>query len=126
MNLIWQDEFSGTALDTNKWNYETGYYITNDPNSWGWGNAELQHYTNSTQNVFLQDGKLNIRALNDVRSFAQDPNRYAQYSSGKINTKDHMSLQYGRVDIRRSSPISTPNLNRSWPASMREMELVES
>jgi beta-glucanase (GH16 family) len=112
MNLIWQDEFSGTALDTNKWNYETGYYITNDPNSWGWGNAELQHYTNSTQNVFVQDGKLNIRALNDVRSFPQDPNRYAQYSSGKINTKDHMTLQYGRVDIRAKLPTG----NGLWPA----------
>ncbi|UQZ35279.1 glucan endo-1,3-beta-D-glucosidase [Paenibacillus sp. PK3_47] len=112
MNLIWQDEFSGTALDTSKWNYETGYYISNDPNSWGWGNAELQHYTNSTQNVFVTDGKLNIRALNDHRSFPQDPNRYAEYSSGKINTKDHMSLQYGRVDIRAKLPTG----NGIWPA----------
>lgn len=112
MNLIWQDEFSGTALDTSKWNYETGYYITNDPNSWGWGNAELQHYTSSTQNVFVQDGKLNIRAQNDVQSFPQDPNRYAQYSSGKINTKDKLSLQYGRVDIRAKLPTG----NGLWPA----------
>lgn len=112
MNLIWQDEFSGTALDMSKWNYEQGYYITNDPNSWGWGNAELQHYTNSPQNVFVTDGKLNIRAINDPKSFPQDPNRYAQYSSGKINTKDHMSLQYGRVDIRAKLPTG----NGVWPA----------
>ncbi|MGO4347620.1 family 16 glycosylhydrolase [Paenibacillus sp. MCAF9] len=112
MNLIWQDEFSGTALDTNKWNYETGYYIGNDPNSWGWGNAELEHYTNSTQNVFVQDGKLNIRALNDPKSFPQDPSRYALYSSGKINTKDHLSFQYGRVDIRAKLPTG----NGVWPA----------
>ncbi|WP_141500846.1 family 16 glycosylhydrolase [Paenibacillus luteus] len=112
MNLIWQDEFNGTALDTNKWNYETGYYIGNDPNSWGWGNAELEHYTNSTQNVFVQDGKLNIRALNDPKSFPQDPSRYAQYSSGKINTKDHLSFQYGRVDIRAKLPTG----NGVWPA----------
>jgi len=112
MNLLWQDEFSGSALDTNKWNYEQGYYITNDPNSWGWGNAELQHYTNSAQNVFVQDGKLNIRALNDPKSFPQDPSRYAQYSSGKINTKDHLSFQYGRVDIRAKLPTG----NGIWPA----------
>ncbi|OME87478.1 glucan endo-1,3-beta-D-glucosidase [Paenibacillus sp. FSL A5-0031] len=112
MNLIWQDEFSGTMLDTNKWNYETGYYIGNDPNSWGWGNAELEHYTNSTQNVFVQDGKLNIRALNDPKSFPQDPSRYALYSSGKINTKDHLSFQYGRVDIRAKLPTG----NGVWPA----------
>lgn len=112
MDLIWQDEFSGTALDMSKWNYETGYYISNDPNSWGWGNAELQHYTNSTQNVFVQDGQLHIRALHDVRSFPQDPNRYAQYSSGKINTKDHLSFQYGRVDIRAKLPTG----DGIWPA----------
>ncbi|WP_339170569.1 family 16 glycosylhydrolase [Paenibacillus sp. FSL H7-0943] len=112
MNLIWQDEFNGTALDTSKWSHEQGYYITDDPNSWGWGNAELQHYTDSTQNVFVQDGKLNIRALNDSKSFPQDPSRYAQYSSGKINTKDHLSFQYGRVDIRAKLPTG----NGVWPA----------
>lgn len=112
MNLLWQDEFSGTALDTSKWNYEQGYYITNDPNSWGWGNNELQHYTNSTENVFVQSGQLNIRAKNDPKSFPQDPNRYAQYSSGKINTKDHLSFQYGRVDIRAKLPTG----NGIWPA----------
>ncbi|WP_340022908.1 family 16 glycosylhydrolase [Paenibacillus sp. FSL K6-1096] len=112
MNLIWQDEFSGTTLDTSKWNYEQGYYISNDPNSWGWGNNELQHYTNSTENVFVQNGQLNIRAKNDPKSFPQDPDRYAQYSSGKINTKDHLSFQYGRVDIRAKLPTG----NGIWPA----------
>ncbi|CAM3602756.1 MULTISPECIES: family 16 glycosylhydrolase [Paenibacillus] len=112
MNLIWQDEFNGTTLDNSKWNYETGYYLNNDPNTWGWGNSELQHYTNSAQNVFVQDGKLNIRALNEPKSFPQDPNRYAQFSSGKINTKDHFSLKYGRVDFRAKLPTG----NGIWPA----------
>ncbi|WP_227011694.1 family 16 glycosylhydrolase [Paenibacillus lutimineralis] len=112
MTLIWQDEFNGTQLDTSKWNYELGYYIGDDPNSWGWGNAELEHYTDSEQNVFVQDGKLNIRALNDPKSFPQDPNRYAQYSSGKINTKGHLSLQYGRVDFSAKLPTG----NGIWPA----------
>ena len=40
MNLIWQDEFNGTTLDNSKWNYETGYYLNDDPNTWGWGNSE--------------------------------------------------------------------------------------
>ncbi len=112
MTLIWQDEFNGTQLDTSKWSYETGYYINDDPNSWGWGNAELAHYTDSAQNTFLEDGKLNIRVLNDPKSFPQDPSRYALYSSGKINTKDHFSFQYGRVDIRAKLPTG----NGIWPA----------
>lgn len=112
MNLIWQDEFEGSSLDMNKWSYETGYYINDDPHSWGWGNAELQHYTNSPQNIFVQNGNLNIRALHDYQSFPQDPNRYALYSSGKINTKDHFTFQYGRVDIRAKLPTG----NGVWPA----------
>lgn len=112
MDLFWQDEFNGTSLDTSKWNYETGYYITDDPNSWGWGNAELEHYTNSTQNVFVEDGKLNLKAINDPKSFPQDPTRIAPYSSGKINTKGKLSIQYGRVDIRAKLPTG----NGLWPA----------
>ncbi|THF76876.1 family 16 glycosylhydrolase [Cohnella fermenti] len=112
MDLVWQDEFSGTALDTSKWNYELGYYISSDPNSWGWGNAELEYYTNSTQNVFVENGSLNIRALDDPQSFPQDPTRYAQYSSGKINTKGNFSFQYGRVDIRAKLPTG----DGIWPA----------
>ncbi|GIO35525.1 hypothetical protein J41TS12_03860 [Paenibacillus antibioticophila] len=112
MTLVWQDEFTGTQLDTSKWSYETGYYISDDPNSWGWGNAELEHYTDSEQNVFVQNGVLNIRALNEPKSFPQDPSRYAQYSSGKINTKDHFTFQYGRVDFRAKLPTG----NGIWPA----------
>lgn len=112
ISLIWQDEFSQNQLDTSKWNYETGYYLSNDPGTWGWGNAELEHYTNSTQNVFVQDGKLNLRALNEPKSFPQDPNRYAQYSSGKINTKNNFTLKYGRVDFRAKLPTG----NGIWPA----------
>ncbi|MGZ7445475.1 glycoside hydrolase family 16 protein [Paenibacillus sp. TH7-28] len=112
MDLIWQDEFNETGLNTSKWNYELGYYLSDDPGTWGWGNAELQHYTNSAQNVFVQDGKLNIKALNEPKSFPQDPSRYAQYSSGKINTKDHFSLKYGRVDFRAKLPTG----NGIWPA----------
>ena len=44
MNLIWQDEFNGTTLDNSKWNYETGYYLNDDPNTWGWGNSSCGLY----------------------------------------------------------------------------------
>lgn len=112
MNLVWQDEFIGTTLDTTKWNYEIGYYMSDDPNSWGWGNNELEHYTNSERNVNVQNGVLNITTYNEPKSFPQDPNRYALYSSGKITTKDKFSIQYGRVDIRAKLPTG----NGLWPA----------
>lgn len=112
LNLIWQDEFSGSSLDTSKWSYNTGYYMSDDPNSWGWGNNELEYYTDNTKNIYLSDGKLNITAYNEPKSFPQDPTRYATYSSGKITTKNSFSFQGGRIDFRAKLPTG----NGIWPA----------
>jgi beta-glucanase (GH16 family) len=112
MNLIWSDEFSGTSLNTSAWNYDIGYYLNDDPNTWGWGNNELEHYTSSERNVYVRDGSLHITALEDPKSFPQDPNRYAPYSSGKITTKDKFTFQYGRIDFRAKLPRG----NGLWPA----------
>lgn len=112
MNLIWSDEFTGTALDTSIWNYNTGYYINDDPGTWGWGNNELEHYTDSTRNISVNDGKLTITALNEPKTFPQDPNRVAPYSSGKITTKDNFMFKYGRIDFRAKLPRG----NGLWPA----------
>lgn len=110
--LIWNDEFTGASLDTSKWNYETGYYLNDDPNTWGWGNNELEHYTDSSKNVYIKDGKLNITAYTERKSFPQDPNRYAEYSSGKITTQNRFDFTYGRIDFRAKLPRGTG----LWPA----------
>lgn len=112
MNLIWNDEFSGTSLDTSVWNYNTGYYINDDPGTWGWGNNELEHYTDSESNVSVSDGKLTLTALEDPKTFPQDPSRVAPYSSGKITTKDNFAFKYGRIDFRAKLPRG----NGLWPA----------
>ena len=54
-DLLWNDEFNDGALDESKWNYE--------PHEPGWTNEELQEDTTSTDNVFLRDGKLVIKAV---------------------------------------------------------------
>lgn len=112
MNLIWNDEFNGDTLDTSIWNYNTGYYINDDPNTWGWGNNELEYYTDSEKNIFVKDGNLNIVAYEEPKSFPQDPTRYAPYSSGKITTKDNFTFKYGRIDFRAKLPKG----NGMWPA----------
>ncbi|MGH7980621.1 MAG: glycoside hydrolase family 16 protein, partial [Limisphaerales bacterium] len=43
-NLVWDDEFNGTAIDSNHWTFETG-------NHHGWGNNELECYTRRPQNA---------------------------------------------------------------------------
>lgn len=112
-NLIWNDEFSGNNLNTNMWNYSTGYYINDDPSMWGWGNAELEYYTDSEKNTFVKDGNLNFVTYNEPTTFPEiDPNRVAQYSSGKITTKDKFTFTYGRIDFRAKLPTG----NGIWPA----------
>lgn len=112
-NLAWDDEFSKNSLDRNKWDYNTGYYINDDPSTWGWGNNELEYYTNSEKNVFVKDGNLNLVAYKESKTFPEiDPNRVAEYSSGKINTKDKFTFKYGRIDFRAKLPAGTG----LWPA----------
>ncbi len=55
--LIWADEFSGpdgTKPDPKKWNYDLGGN--------GWGNHELEFYTNHPQNAQIKSGNLVITA----------------------------------------------------------------
>ncbi|WP_081668204.1 beta-1,3-glucanase family protein [Butyrivibrio sp. MC2013] len=111
-DLVFDDEFSGSSLDTSTWNYVTGYYINDDPGTWGWGNKELEHYTDSDRNVYVKDGALNITAYEEPKSFPQDPSRVAQYSSGKITTENKFSFKYGRIDFRAKLPTG----NGLWPA----------
>ncbi len=97
--LVWNDEFSGTALDGNVWNYEIG----NGSN--GWGNNELEYYTNSTKNTFVSNGNLIIEARKEsIGGF--------NYSSSRITTQNKKSFTFGRVDIRAKLPKG----KGIWPA----------
>ena len=98
MNLVWQDEFAASALDGNFWNYEIG-------NNNGWGNNELEYYTNSSKNVFVSNGNLIIEARKEsVGGF--------NYSSARITTANKKPFTYGRVDIRAKLPKG----KGIWPA----------
>lgn len=111
--LSWNDEFNGDSLDLNNWNYDTGYFIDDDPDKWGWGNNELEYYTDSEKNIYVKDGNLNITALYEPTTFPEiDSNRVAEYSSGKITTKDKFAFTYGRIDFRAKLPKGSG----LWPA----------
>jgi len=95
--LVWSDEFETGALDQTKWTYELG--------GGGWGNNELQAYTNSNENVFMNGGNLVIQARRQ-----QSGNN--AYTSGRLITKGKQSFQYGRLDIR----AKVPKGKGVWPA----------
>ncbi len=98
-SLAWSDEFGGTSLNTNNWNQETGN------GTGGWGNNELEYYTNSTKNTFLSNGNLIIEAR-------KEPISGFNYSSGRMTTQNKKSFTFGRIDIRAKLPVS----KGMWPA----------
>src|SRR2546427_13177060 len=53
--LVWGDEFSGASVDPNNWTYDFG--------GGGWGNNELETYTSSPANAYVQNGELVIKAI---------------------------------------------------------------
>lgn len=96
-NLVWQDEFNGTAIDASNWVHELG-------NS-GWGNNELQNYTARPENSFISNGKLVIEAK-------QESLGGAPYTSARMKTQGLREFQYGRIDIRAKLPTG----KGIWPA----------
>ncbi len=98
--LVWEDEFDGDKLNLNDWNFE--YH---EP---GWVNAELQEYVDSEKNTYVQDGKLYIQALKEIRDGK------AYYTSGRINTKGKKNYQYGRFEVRAKVPSGKGFLPAFW------------
>lgn len=96
-HLAWSDEFNGNELNTQDWNYEQG--------GAGWGNHELENYTNRTQNVFVSAGHLVIEARQE--SYGGN-----NYTSGRITTQSKQPFTYGRIDIRAKLPVA----KGMWPA----------
>jgi beta-glucanase (GH16 family) len=111
--LVWHDEFDGAALDRSKWDFDLGNgFYDYKANAWvpGWGNEELQYYTDDPRNVCVRDGSLHIRAL-------REPLHGCGYTSGRIKSRlrDGTALFaqcYGRFEFR----ARVPHGKGLWPA----------
>ena len=109
--LIWSDEFDAPALDMSKWTPEIGNGA--DKSIAGWGNNELQYYTDSPQNVFIEDGKLIIRAMKEQKSFTVKGQDYTtDYTSARLITEGKFSTAYGKIEAR----MKVPSGQGFWPA----------
>src|SRR5712664_2959585 len=79
-SLVWSDEFdglSGSPVDSSKWSYDLGGN--------GWGNNELETYTNRTANSDLEGGFLVIKTLKETFTGTDGFNR--NYTSARLLTK---------------------------------------
>jgi beta-glucanase (GH16 family) len=122
--MVWKDEFSNTGLpDSTRWNFDIR------GNSYGWGNNELEWYTEKNpKNAIVSDGTLKITAR-------KEPTSGKAYSSARLTTKNKGDWKYGRVEVRAKLPsgrgtwpaiwmLSTANTYGGWPKS-GEIDIME-
>lgn len=120
-DVVWSDNFSGDKIDESKWNFVQG--------GGGYGNNELENYTNRPENARVEDGHLVIQAQKE---------KYGNedYTSAKLTTEGKGDWTYGRYEIRAKLPQgqgmwpaiwmmpSDYNLYTGWPAS-GEIDIME-
>lgn len=109
--LHWSDEFNGPAGSLPNpavWGYDLG-----DGNG-GWGNHELEYYTNKPENVSL-DGNGNLAITARAEPPGTNLTCYygsCQYTSARILTQHKLVFGYGRIEARMKIPAGTG----LWPA----------
>ena len=121
LKLLWSDEFNGKkgALPSSKnWGYDIG-------NGYGWGNAELEYYTDKPANISTDGkGKLVITAdrIADAEGNAVSNSAATtrilnscwdcKFTSAKIKTANKLSFKYGRIEAR----MKVAPGEGTWPA----------
>ena len=121
LKLLWADEFNGKkgSLPSSKnWDYDIG-------NGYGWGNAEVEYYTNKPANISTDGkGKLVISAnrISDAQGNQTDNSSAAtqilnscwecQFTSAKIKSSRKVQFQYGRIEARMKVAAG----EGTWPA----------
>ena len=104
-NIVWQDEFDQDgSVDDELWSFDigTGVEIFGQP---GWGNNELQYYTDRTENIEVKDGMLHITARSESYEGSN-------FTSAKILTRGKFETTFGRFEAR----IMLPFGQGIWPA----------
>lgn len=96
---LWSDEFNTDGVpNPNNWGYDTG-------NNNGWGNNELEYYTNRQENAYVSNGTLKI-------VLKKEAYQGFNYTSARLLSKGKFSFKYGKVDIRAKIPSG----GGTWPA----------
>lgn len=128
-DLVWEDNFTGTSLDTSKWNTVDSYGRNE---CFGGGNNEAQCYTSNPENIAVNGGNLVLTAL--PASGPQEQGR--TFTSGRVQSKGKGDFKYGRFEARIQFPdadgafpafwmLPTDNVYGFWPRS-GEIDIVEN
>jgi beta-glucanase (GH16 family) len=102
-SLLWSDEFNTAGSpDPSKWGYDLG---NGCPSLCGWGNNELQFYTNRSDNVIVSNGTLKVIAKRENYNGSA-------FTSARLITQNKFSFKYGKIEIRAKLPAGVG----TWPA----------
>ena len=98
--VVWSDEFDGSGLpDTTKWTFDVG--------DWGWGNNELQYYTDKNlDNARVEDGNLVVEAHKNKAGNA--------WTSARLTTRGKQTFLYGKIEFRAKVPTRRGNWAAGW------------
>lgn len=97
-DLLWSEEFDVDGPpNSTKWGYDLGNN--------GWGNNEIQNYTNRPENAIVQNGVLKIKTIKENYGGSE-------YTSARLKSQGKFSFKFGRVDIRAKLPAG----GGTWPA----------
>lgn len=97
-SLVWSDEFDDAGLpDSTKWGYDLG--------GGGWGNQELEYYTDRAENARVANGSLVIEARKENREGMH-------YTSARLVTRGKAEFRYGRIEVKAKLPSG----RGTWPA----------
>lgn len=104
-DLIWSDEFDapdGSPVDEANWEHQIGGN--------GWGNAELEYYTDRVENSYIENPSGNNGVL--VIKAIKEEYEGRLYTSARITTRGKFEQTYGRFEVRAQIPYG----QGIWPA----------
>ena len=119
---VWADEFNYEGQpDPTKWGYDIGGN--------GWGNNELQYYTDRIENAYVSDGVLTIATI-------KENYEGSDYTSARLTSKNKADWKYGKFEVMAKIPtgrgawsaiwmLPTENLYGGWPSS-GEIDIMEN
>jgi len=127
VQLVWSDNFEYNGFpDSDKWGFDIG--TGSDRGLVGWGNNELQYYTDNPGNVYVENGNLTITAKKESYNGMD-------YTSARLISRYKGDWKYGRLEIRAKLPLGkgtwaalwmlpTDNIYGGWPKS-GEIDIME-
>lgn len=101
-NMIFNDEFNGTQIDSTKWSTLRGGLV------WPYGDP----YNPPIEDAFYKRANSTVRDGNAVLTLKKEASNGYPYSSGVIHSGNHFSFQYGYVESR----VKVPKCSGCWPA----------